>query len=157
MRRLIHAVMVAGAIAFNPAPFTALRIFEPATKQAHGTPTVWDGVYTEEQATRGRSTYLAQSCVRCHGETLVGTEFGPSLMGDEFVTKWSGMTVGDLFVLIRETMPQDNPGRLSTQQTADIVSYLLKTNDFPAGQTALDRDPSVLKTIKIEQKSTRGR
>ena len=29
--------------------------------------TVWDGVYTEDQAERGRNAYLA-SCARCHGD-----------------------------------------------------------------------------------------
>lgn len=145
MRGLIPVAIAAGAVAF-----TVARAQAPAS--------VWDGVFTEEQAARGRSAYLAQSCVRCHGETLVGTEFGPSLVGDEFVAKWNGMSVGDLFKLIHETMPQDSPGRLSTQQAADIVSYVLKTNEFPAGSKVLERDESALQAIKIEQKkSTTGR
>jgi cytochrome c len=110
---------------------------------------VLNGVYTEEQAVRGRAVFLAESCVRCHGETLVGNEFGPSLVGNEFMEKWSGMTASDLFTLIKDTMPQDNPGRLSGTQSADLLSYILKENGFPAGQTTMSSDPAALKGITI--------
>lgn len=153
MTRLISAATVAGAVALSLPVATRITASSGATR-AQVPASVWQGVYSDEQAERGRSTYLGQSCARCHGETMVGTEFGPALVGDEFVAKWSGLSVGDLFTLIHDTMPQDNPGRLSTRQTVDIISYVLKTNEFPAGTKPLDPDGTVLKTIKIEQKST---
>ena len=157
MKQLIRMAIVAGAVAWSIRPFPTSRIVDRFETLAQSPASVGDGVYTEGQATRGRSAFLAQSCVRCHGETLAGNEFGPTLVGAEFVGKWSGMSVADLFTLIHETMPQDNPGRLSTQQAADILAYLLKGNGFPAGQTELSRNPSVLKTITIEQKPTPSR
>lgn len=158
MKWLIHVAVVVGAVALNLVTFAASATGERGTRQAQAPVSVWDGVYTEEQAESGRSAYLAQSCVRCHGETLLGTEFGPSLADDEFLSKWNGMSIGDLFKLTQETMPQDKPGRLSMQQTADIVAYIFKTNEFPAGVKTLAGDVSALQGIKIQQtKSTTDR
>ena len=43
--------------------FGALRTQEPAPSER----SVWDGVYTEEQAKRGEALYEKQ-CSACHGE-----------------------------------------------------------------------------------------
>jgi mono/diheme cytochrome c family protein len=113
------------------------------------------GVYSADQATRGQSEYVAE-CGRCHGEPLSGTEFGPALIGNTFVDDWDGTSVGDLFERIQTTMPQDSPGRLAPRLTADIVAYILKSNEFPPGQTTLEPDQAVLKTIKIDAKHPAG-
>ena len=42
--------------------------------------TVWDGVYTEEQAKRGAEVY-AEKCAMCHGDSLGGVESAPALTG----------------------------------------------------------------------------
>ncbi|HXB74638.1 MAG TPA: cytochrome c [Candidatus Acidoferrales bacterium] len=112
---------------------------------------VWDGVYTREQAGRGQKAYQ-EECMKCHGENLAGGEAAPALVGVEWVPKWNGKTVGDLFGLIRKTMPTDDPGNLSSRQYADIVAYILSVNEFPAGQKELDRDPAALNEIRIEAK-----
>jgi mono/diheme cytochrome c family protein len=39
---------------------------------------VWDGIYTEEQANRGGALY-AQRCARCHAPDLTGSEIAPAL------------------------------------------------------------------------------
>src|SRR4051794_39037615 len=70
------------------------------------------GVYTDQQATRGRAV-SDNLCLQCHGDSLVGTEFGPPLVGKTFDEDFDGMTLGDLFDLIQTTMPQSNPGSLS--------------------------------------------
>ena len=124
-----------------------------APVQADQVRTVWDGVYTDAQASRGESTYLAESCGTCHGEMLLGAEFGPPLVGNEFVETWSQRTVGDLFDVIGQTMPSNNPGILTSRQTADLVALVLRSNRFPPGAEALGRDSSVLKGIKISQGS----
>lgn len=114
------------------------------------TRSVWDGVYTKEQATRGQGIYQ-EVCLQCHGETLDGGE-APSLAGDEFLRKWTGKTIGDLFEAIRKTMPDDNPGSLSSREYSDIVAYILSVNSFPTGQKELDRDVASLNEIRIETK-----
>jgi len=112
-----------------------------------------DGVYTEEQAKRGEPLY-AQNCASCHGQSLEGMDMAPGLNGGAFLSNWTGLTVGDLFERIRLTMPQDDPGKLSRQQDADIVAYILLINKFPAGKTELPRETEVLKQIKFE--ATKG-
>src|SRR5687768_12508925 len=68
---------------------------------------VWEGVYTAEQADRGKAAYI-EECARCYGASLSGSEFAPALVGDGFIEGWTGMSIGDLFQLIRKTMPQDS-------------------------------------------------
>ena len=112
---------------------------------------VWDGVYTKEQAGRGQTVYR-EECMKCHAENLMGGEAGPALVGDEFLPKWNGKTVGDLCQIIRKTMPSDDPGNLSTGQYSDVVAYILSANGFPVGQKDLERDIVPLNEIRIETK-----
>lgn len=112
---------------------------------------VWDGVYTPQQAERGQTTYR-EECSKCHGENLAGGEAGPALTGDEFLHKWIGKTAGDLFEKTRRTMPLEDPGGLSRRQYAAIVAYILKANDFPAGQKELVSELAPLNEIRIEAK-----
>jgi len=110
-------------------------------------PSVWDGVYTAEQTRRGETAYL-QTCASCHGTALEGGDMTPPLVGGAFTSNWNDLTVGDLFDRIRTTMPLDNPGRLSRTQTADVIAFVLKANDWPTGTTELPAD-STLKQIRI--------
>jgi mono/diheme cytochrome c family protein len=112
---------------------------------------VWDGVYTRQQANRGQATYR-EVCLKCHGENLGGGEAGPPLAGEEFLRKWNGKTVGDLSGVIIKTMPADDPGNLSSREYSDMVAYILSVNEFPAGQKELDRDVAALNEIRIEMK-----
>ena len=118
---------------------------------AQTTRTVWDGVYTEDQSRRGATLYTKE-CASCHGAQLTGGESAPALTGDGFMSNWSGQTAGDLFERLRQSMPQDDPGRLSRQQDADVLAFLFNANGFPAGKTELDRQPEALKLIKITSK-----
>jgi quinoprotein glucose dehydrogenase len=110
---------------------------------------VWDGVYTEEQARRGQALY-GKECAACHGPDMSGGESAPALTGSGFMANWSGLTVGDLFERMRQSMPQDDPGRVSRQGNADILSFILSANRFPAGKTELDKQTEVLKGIRFE-------
>jgi len=112
---------------------------------------VWDGVYTKDQAARGLKAYQ-EECMKCHGENASGGESAPALVGAEWLAKWNGKSVGDLYTRIRKTMPTDDPGNLSTRQYSDIVAYLLSLNEFPAGSQELDRDAAVLNEIRMEAK-----
>jgi len=56
-------------------------------------------------------------------------------------------------------MPQDEPGTLTPQQSADLVAFLLSFNKFPAGKSDLppNNDPLaaiLFDTRKPEQKSS---
>ncbi len=120
---------------------------------AQGSRSVWDGVYTDEQARRGEAVSNEQ-CARCHGQALSGGEEAPPLAGAGFVSNWNGLTMGDLFERVRTTMPSDAPGKLTRQQNADVLAYLLSLNKFPTGKTELDRQTEVLKQIRFE--ATKG-
>ena len=110
---------------------------------------VLDGVYTEEQAKRGEAVY-AETCATCHGASLAGGEMAPALVGPDFIAGWKPQTVNDLFERVRLDMPQDNPGILTPQQTADVVSFLLSAGKYPAGTSELPKENDALKTIKLE-------
>lgn len=107
---------------------------------------VLDGVYTDAQSARGQDAF-SQNCAMCHGSGLTGSGEAPALVGGEFISNWAGLTLGDLFERIRTTMPQDRPGKLGRDQYADIVSFILKSNGYPAGQKELDQRTEFLKAI----------
>jgi len=97
--------------------------------------TVQDGVYTTAQAARGVELY-GQQCASCHGATLQGVS-GPPLQGDLFVSRWQTEPLSALVSRIQKTMPADAPGKLTSEQTADLVAHVLNRNGFPAGTTQL--------------------
>jgi mono/diheme cytochrome c family protein len=129
---------------------STVRAQAPATTSTTAT-SVWDGVYTDEQAKRGAPMY-SEYCASCHGPELMGGEMAPPLASGDFLSGWDGLTVGDLFERIRISMPQNAPGTLSGQQNADILAFMFSANKFPAGQTELSNQAMILKTIKFEAK-----
>ncbi len=110
---------------------------------------VWDGVFTEDQASRGGALYK-KYCASCHGVTLNGGESAPPLAGGAFLSNWNGLTLGDLFDRIRKTMPQSSPGKITRQETSDILAHMLSVNKFPSGKTELYRQTEMLKGIRFE-------
>ena len=116
--------------------------------QAAAAPSASSGVFTREQAERGRTIYNAE-CARCHGETLGGGENSPALVDDVFFTFWAGKTVGDLVEYTRTMMPSDGPGRITRKRCIDLAAYLLSANGFPAGDTEFPADLAALNQITI--------
>lgn len=109
-----------------------------------------DGVYTAEQAARGEALYDEQ-CASCHGPIRAFAPEMAALLGDHtFRAKWQGRPLGELFDLIRRTMPQDAPGSLSPAQSAELVAYILSGNRKPAGPTPLADDAERLGRIRFE-------
>lgn len=96
---------------------------------------IWDGVYTEAQAERGRALYM-QSCSSCHGADLSGSFETPPLVG-RFMPYWSGSTLDALFDYVSTAMPMHNPGALSAGANIDIVAFILKSNNIPSGPKEL--------------------
>jgi mono/diheme cytochrome c family protein len=107
---------------------------------------VWDGVYTEDQAKRGAPLYQ-EKCSNCHGDQLTGND-APALVGSDFSANWSDLSLNDLSERIRITMPADNAGSLSRAQVVDIIAVILKHAEMPAGQTELAPVADSLKAIK---------
>jgi len=145
------SIAMAGLVALSAAiaPPSSLGAKQQSSSTEPGQ-SVWDGVYTREQASRGAALY-AERCAHCHGQDLTGGEIAPALNGGEFKSNWSGLSVDDLFERIKVSMPQDNPGSLSRQQTADVLAFVLFRNGFPVGKTELAREAEVAKQIRFEQ------
>src|SRR5215813_683006 len=128
--------MIVGLLcAFVPLCFMAI----PAYGQ-----TVWDGVYSAEQATRGQTAY-SQYCLRCHKADLQGIE--GAMKGELFMERRREDNLETLFLDMKATMPRGNPEGLPDQAYTDIISYILQNNDMPAGQTELK--PSALQKIQL--------
>lgn len=99
------------------------------------------GVYTDEQATRGRDTYQMQ-CKSCHTPA--------SHTGPTFASWWDRKPLSDLYQFVTTRMPKNEPGSLQPDEYADLIAYLLKLNDLPSGSEPLPADSLVLKKIRID-------
>ena len=126
-----------------------------ASRQSPET-SVWTGVYTEEQAIRGEQIY-GRRCRKCHRRNLSGdgalqgdgSEVVPSLVGLSFEFRWDRATLADLFLTVSRAMPWDAPGTLSPQDNVDVVSYLLKMNGIPPGDSEAPTDTKQLGQIRV--------
>ena len=134
VRAILAATLVCWGLTVALAPSVSAR----AQKTAN------DGVYTDAQATRGEGIFKDQ-CASCHAPA--------DFTSDDFLKKWTGKPLHELFATVSETMPMDSPGTLKPQQYADLVSYMLKLNKFPAGQEELKTDADGLKAINFDKKS----
>jgi mono/diheme cytochrome c family protein len=111
---------------------------------------VWDGMYTESQAERGKEVY-EKECAFCHQSDLRGQGFAPALIEQTFTGRWQDGFLGDLFTTVQMTMPQDKPASLTREQYAELVAYLLKANNYPAGQQELAPDPKPLEKVSFKK------
>lgn len=146
---LLRKTMRERGLAVPPPNHSAEKA--PADAQADpagGGKTIWDGVFTDEQAGRGSKIY-AVSCAPCHKTDLLGDSGTPALAGADFFSRFSGSSVDDLVKTIRASMPQDAPDSLGTPAYVDLVGYLLKANGGSAGTTELSQDSAALKQIRI--------
>jgi cytochrome c len=132
--------------------------------QTPGQRSVMDGVYTTDQAARGRAQYKKR-CVLCHldngqghaavpvipGESLEreGDAEAPAIAGEPFQKKWNGRTVWELYGTMASTMPVGSPKTLSPQEYADLLAFLFELNKFPAGQSELTPAREQLESITI--------
>jgi hypothetical protein len=105
--------------------------------------TVLDGVYTTEQAARGKQAYEAY-CMACH-EGI--DQDGPALTGSAFIDRWRGDKLDVLFTQIRTNMPGNRPGGLSEETYVDILASLLAESGFPGGSRELT--PAVIRSVQL--------
>lgn len=128
-------------------------ISQVPARQSPRSKTVWDGVYTAAQSERGEQAYK-RDCGYCHRDDLSGggSEDGaPPLNGFTFSSRWRDLSLGDLYGTIKSTMPRDAPGSLAPQAYVDIISFLLKANEIPAGAVELG-DPLDLDEIVVTER-----
>jgi S-disulfanyl-L-cysteine oxidoreductase SoxD len=125
---------------------TLLVLSMQSSANAQAVANVWDGAYTEAQAERGATLYQ-QHCSECHGTQMQGREEAPALKQGAFVYNWDGMPVSILFQRLRDTMPLDDPKGTPRKVKADILAYIMKQNNMPAGKVPLPYQNSRLKRI----------
>ena len=115
---------------------------------------VWDGVFTEAQATRGEAVYTG-ACAFCHGRRLNGApddpdmRSAPPLARARFLRIWDGRSLATLFAYTRATMPEDNPNSLTDQENVDVMAYMLSVGGMPEGDVELEADPRSLARVVI--------
>jgi mono/diheme cytochrome c family protein len=126
----------------------------PVAARQESRRTIWDGVFSDAQATRGQGAY-ARACATCHAEDLLGAGNAPALVGEPFLGRFDRATTDDVVQVIRQTMPQEAPDSLGAETYVDIVSYLLKANGSPAGASDLPSDRMALKQILVTSKEVR--
>ncbi len=112
----------------------ALVVAPPIAAQETEEPSVWDGVYSAEQAVRGKKLYEA-TCSRCHGEDLSGANARP-LAGESFIRDWGGLKLDGVLTRAK-TMPPGASGTLGEAGYVDIIAYVLEVNEFPHGEAEL--------------------
>jgi mono/diheme cytochrome c family protein len=121
----------AGVIAFS---ITLTAVQEKKSVKA--------GVYTAAQSDRGQTLFRSK-CASCHA---------PNRFTDDlFYTSFAGKPLWDMFDVISDSMPEDDPGSLKKEEYADVIAYLLKLNNFPAGETELPIDKDALSAILMEK------
>src|SRR5262245_20263586 len=101
-----------------------------------------DGVYTPEQAARGEQIFKSK-CGSCHTPGRFS--------GDDLFKPYAGKPLAELFGVMRESMPEDNPGTLPAQEYGDVVAYFLQLNKFPTGADELVGSDEAMAGILFEK------
>jgi mono/diheme cytochrome c family protein len=102
--------------------------------------TTQDGVYTAEQAERGKERYK-RDCAGCH--PLDWYKGG-------VMKAWGGAPLKDLYDAVSVKMPPSNPGSLKRTEYAALLAYILALNDMPPGREDLPDSPEALQKIRIQ-------
>lgn len=122
----------------------------PAAFAATANRSIWDGVFSAEQVTRGKQSYAAQ-CADCHGDELQGDgKKSPPMKGPEFMKAWKSKSVHRLIDTTRRTMPPEDPATLSRDLCTDVIAYILSENGYPVGKADLKFDAPDVRQIVIE-------
>lgn len=126
------------------------QVSPPLRAPAGPEPRIWQGVFTDAQAARGKTGYES-ACIRCHGADLGGVS-APALKGDRFQQTFGNGSVDQLYLKIRDTMPPLFGTVVSDDVKIDVVAYILQTNGFPAGRAELTKSGDDLSGVLIVRK-----
>lgn len=133
--RGVRGVLIVAVAAIAVGIGAAISAQEPTS--------VKNGVYTFEQAERGVALYK-QKCASCHA---------PSRFTDDelFLTPYAGKPLWEMFDVISDSMPEDDPGGMKPEEYAAVIAQLLRMNGFPAGQVELPTSKEGLSLILFEK------
>ncbi len=114
----------------------------PSTLRAQAaTVSTMTGVYTVEQATKGKEVFNG-SCSGCHTSA--------SHSGAEFATRWMGKLLWDFYDYVATTMPTSAPATLTEDEYVWVTAYVLKLNGMPPGERVLSADTALLKGLRLD-------
>ncbi len=130
---LLAAVCVGSLAA--PPPLRAQPI------AARSAQTTMRGVYTAEQAVKGKEVFHG-ACLGCHTTA--------SHTGAAFALRWFGKPLGELYDYVSQLMPKSGPGTLTEDEYVWVIAYILKLNGMPAGSTELHADPAWLRSVRVD-------
>jgi cytochrome c5 len=128
------------AVAALTAAAVAMITERPAS--ALQSKTVWDGVYTQQQAARGAATFES-TCARCHAAQPNGGDEGKNLAGKAFWDSFRESTVDHLLDYVSRNMPNGAGGSLSANTYVDLVAFILSRNELPSGPAELTKESAV--------------
>jgi nitrate/TMAO reductase-like tetraheme cytochrome c subunit len=94
-----------------------------------------DGWYSVKQAVAGRKLFAA-SCSGCHGAKLQGIS-GPALTGATWKQRFGGARLLTVWGEIKGPMAEYAGATFTTQQSLDILAYLLQQNGLASGNQPL--------------------
>jgi len=138
----VQTLLVAAGITLAAAPHTHAQDSTRTTGRS-----TLSGVYTVEQAGRGKNLFLG-SCKSCHAPE--------SQTGANFSRLWMGKPLLELFKYVNQSMPENDPGSLAPEANADIIAYLLQLNAMPAGKTELMPDTTALRDTRVESSAPKS-
>jgi mono/diheme cytochrome c family protein len=130
---LSAALLLAALLALSPVSAHA--------QNGAGTRSTRAGVFTDEQAARGKDIYVG-ACRECHVPA--------SHTGVLFRNSWGGRLVSELLAFMTERMPKNSPGSLSGEEYAAVTAYILLLNGYPSGDEELPADSAAASRIRIE-------
>jgi len=125
-----------------------------ALPEREGLISVWDGVYTSEQAAAGERVFVGR-CGSCHGPRGDGVggdpdqPAAPPIAGSSFLREWDGQTAYAVFAYSWLRMPTINPGSLSDEEYAQALAYMFSQSGLPEGEEPLGSSRSDLINIVI--------
>ena len=122
--------------------FATLFILTSSIAGSQASKTTNDGVYTAGQAARGEGIFKGK-CGSCH--------YPGRFTGDDLFKPFAGKPLAELFGVMRESMPEDNPGTLPAQEYGDVVAYFLQLNKFPTGADELPGTDEAMAAILFEK------
>ncbi|PYE24267.1 ABC-type amino acid transport substrate-binding protein [Paraburkholderia silvatlantica] len=104
--------------------------------------------FDHEQVEHGQHLY-SESCAKCHGAQLEGIT-APALSGPAFAPAAnSHLTIGGIYQYMSTNMPADRPGKMTDQEYADLMAFLLYTNGYDAGNAKLTSDAAQSSTTPL--------
>src|SRR5712691_9384587 len=106
--------------------------------------------YTVTQAAQGKTAFT-DACASCHGANLDDGEFAPPLKGGPFMAKWGGKSADQVFNYMTSRMPPDRPNGLGAEVYAQILAFVLQSNNLPVGTIALTTDAAALAKVIIQR------